>query len=53
MPEPEKITRKRNEEWEKMERTIIALVKEHYRLLGKSYYEQSSKELEAVIKGEG
>jgi len=44
---------KRNEEWKRLEQTIIELVKEHYRLLGKLAYEPASPELEAAIKGNG
>lgn len=39
MNELEHQARKRNEEWERLEETIIALVKEHYRLMGIVCYE--------------
>ena len=44
---------KRNEEWVRLEKNIIALIKEHYRLLGKPYDETITPELKAVVRGEG
>ena len=53
MEDLDKVAHRRNEEWERLEKTIVALVKEHYRLLGKPYYEHTTPELETAIKGEG
>ena len=53
MKDLERAAHKRNEEWERLEKTILALIKEHYRLLGKPFYENTTRELDDVIKGKG
>ena len=53
MSDLEEAVNKRNQEWVKLEQTILALIKEHFRLSGRVYYEIVSPELETTIKGEG
>ena len=42
---------RRNKRWKELEGIITTLVKEHYRLLGRPYYEPTAPELEPLIKG--
>ena len=44
---------KDGEAWKELEEAIVELIKEHYRLMGKTVYEPLPLELEAKIKGGG
>ena len=45
------MVRKRNEEWEGLEQTIIDLVKEYYRLSGMVAYEPLDQDWDSLVQG--
>jgi hypothetical protein len=51
MDKLEGLVQKRDKEEERLKKTIVALVKEYYRLSGKTCYEPTTPELDSIIKG--